>query len=67
MDEKYLETEDVEIYERLQEIQEQRDEEELILQNLSEEDRVKFLLEKYKQNSEILKKGKFNVIDGGKQ
>lgn len=67
MEEKYLESEEKELNERLQEIQKQRDEEELVLKNLSQEERVKFLVEKYKQNAEILKKGNFNVIDGGER
>ena len=67
MEEKYLESEEKELNERLQEIQKQRDEEELVLQNLSQEDRGQFLVEKYKQNAEILKKGNFNVIDGGER
>ena len=67
MEEKYLESEEKELNERLQEIQKQRDEEELILQKLSQEEMAQFLLEKYKQNAEILKKGNFNVIDGGER
>lgn len=67
MEEKYLETEDEQLNKRLQEIQKQRDEEELILQKLSQEEMAQFLLEKYKQNAEILKKGNFNVIDGGER
>lgn len=67
MEEKYLEPEDIKLNERLQEIKKQRDEEELVLKNLSQEDRVKFLVKKYKQNAEILKKGNFNVIDGGER
>ncbi len=67
MEEKYLELEEKELNERLQEIQKQRDEEESVLKNLSQEERVKFLVEKYKQNAEILKKGNFNVIDGGER
>ena len=67
MEEKYLETEDEQLNKRLQEIQKQRDEEELILQKLSQEEMAQFLLEKYKQNAEILMKGNFNVIDGGER
>lgn len=57
--------EDIELNNRLEEINKAREKEEKLLEQMTDQEKIDFLVEKYKQNSEILKKGNFKVIDDG--
>lgn len=63
--EEIFEKDEFEVKEQLEKLEKQRDKDNLVLSKLDEEQMVDLLVNVYKSNEETLKKGEFNVIDGG--
>lgn len=63
--EEIFEKDELEVKEQLEKLEKQRDKDNLVLSKLDEEQMVDLLVNVYKSNEETLKKGEFNVIDGG--
>lgn len=63
--EEIFEKDELEVKEQLEKLEKQRDKDNLVLSKLDEKQMVDLLVNVYKSNEETLKKGEFNVIDGG--
>ena len=63
--EEILEKDELEVMQRLNQLEKDRKEQDEFLSKLDEKQMTEFLVKVYKENEKTLKNGEFNVVSGG--